>query len=201
VRKITGSARIIEHDTPFPEKTGFSASCAIFEGSIVDPFTELALRLCLGAAPGTLSPSGGLDIAIAGSSTNDPAAALLANIVVRSADADENDALSVSGLADPVELAAEDGAVEVEVDEEKGEKTDPSTRFAFSREASFLSSTRNLDGFFGSRGGGGGLRSKGTKSAGRRVICIECGRCGRGRQGGEGSLAGCDFSKCLFVGV
>lgn len=199
MRNITGSARIMEHDTPFPEQTGFSVSCAIFESSTVQPFTELALRLCLGVAPGTLPPSGGLDIAMAGSSTNVPAAALLANIVVGSADADGNDALSVSGLVDLVELAAEDGAVEA--DEEKGEKTDPSTRFAFSREASFLSSMRNFDTFFGSGGGGGGVRSNGAKPAGRRVICIECGRRCRGRQGGDGSLAGCAFSKCLFVGV
>jgi hypothetical protein len=189
----------MEHDTPFPEQTGFSVSCAIFNGETFEPFTELALRLCLGAAPGKLPPSGGLDIAIAGSSTNVPAAALLAKIVVGPADAGENDALSISGLVGLVELAAEDGAVEV--DEENGEKTDPSTRFAFSREASFLSSTRNLDPFFGSEGGGGGLRSNGTKSAGRLVICIECGRRCRGRQGGEGSFAGCNFSKCLFVGV
>jgi hypothetical protein len=110
-------------------------------------FTELALRLCLETPPRELSPSDGRDIAIAGSSTTVPAATLLANMVVGSADAEENDALSVSGLADLVELAAEDGAEEA--DEENGEKTAPSTRFAFSREASFLSSTQNLDGFFG----------------------------------------------------
>ncbi len=171
----------------------------IFEGREVELFTELALRLCLGVAPGKLPPSVGLDIAAAGSSTNIPAVVLLANIVVGSADADENDALGVSGLVELVELAARDGAVEA--DEEKGEKTDPSTRFAFSREASFLSSTRNFDIFFSCRGGGRGLRSNGTKPAGRLVICIECGRRCRGRQGGGGSLEGCDFSRYPYVGV
>jgi hypothetical protein len=138
---MTGSARIMEHDTPFPEQTGFSVSWQAFEGSAIELFTELALRLCLGATPGGLPPRDGLDIATGESSTNVPAAALLANIVVASADADKNDALSVWGLADLVEVAAEDGAVEAEVAEEKGEKTDPSTRFAFSREARFLSFT------------------------------------------------------------
>ena len=135
---MTGSARTIEHDTPLPEQTGFSASCVALEETEREP-TELALRLCLGATPGGLPPRDGLDIATGVSSTTVPAIALLANIVVGSADADENDALRVWGLADLVEVAAEDGAVEV--DEEKGEKTDPSTRFAFSREASFLSFT------------------------------------------------------------
>ena len=131
----------MEHDTPFPEQTGFSVSWAPFEGSAIELFTELALRLCLGATPGGLPPRDGLDIATGESSTNVPAVALLANIVVVSADADKNDALSVWGLADLVDVAAEDGAVEVEAAEEKGEKTDPSTRFAFSREARFLSFT------------------------------------------------------------
>jgi hypothetical protein len=105
---MTGSARIMEQDTPLPEQTGFSISWTAFEGITREPFTELALRLCLGPALDKASPSGGLDIAIVGSSTNVPAAALLAKIVVGSADADENDALRVSGLADLVELAAED---------------------------------------------------------------------------------------------
>src|ERR1700679_4029127 len=111
---MTGSARIMEHDTPFPEQIGFSTSCAAFEGRLIELFTELVLSLCL-----ELSLSDGRDIAIVGSSTTVPAATLLANKVVGSADAEENDALRVSGLADLVEEAAEDGA---EVDEENGEK-------------------------------------------------------------------------------
>jgi hypothetical protein len=84
-------------------------------------------------------------------------------------------------------LAAEDEAEEeFEVNEEK---TEPNTRFALSREASFLSSRRNRDSVLGSGGGGRGLRSKGTKPAGSRVMCIECGRRCLGRQGGSGSLA------------
>lgn len=50
------------------------------------------------------------------------------------------------------ELAAEDEADEGF--EENGEKTEPNTRFAFSLDASFLSSTRYLEGFFGSGVGG-----------------------------------------------
>jgi hypothetical protein len=136
---MTGSARIMEDDTPFPEQTGFSVSCATFGGAAIELLTELALRLCLGTTPGGPPPRDGLDIATGESSTTVPAVALLENMVVGSAEADENDVLRVWGLADLVGVAAEDGAVEL--DEEKGEKTDPSTRFAFSREASFLSVT------------------------------------------------------------
>jgi hypothetical protein len=157
---------------------------------------EAALILLLGVAPLEPSPSGGLDIV--SSSNNIPVAALLANIVFESADAAENDVLSdldVSGLVDLLEVPAEGvagGGGEVE---ENGENTDPSTRFAFSRDASFLSSMRNLEAFFDWGGGGGGLRSKGTKPAGKRVIWIECGRRCLGLQGGSGSLAGRNFSK------
>jgi hypothetical protein len=159
----------------------------------LDETNEPALILVLDVAPLELSPSGGLDIV--GSSNKIPAAALLANIVFGSADAAENDVLSgldVSGVVDLLEVPAEGEAGEGR--EVNGEKTDPSTRFAFSRDASFLSSMRNLEALWG-WGGGGGLRSKGTKPAGKRVICIECGRRCRGLQGGSGSLAGRDFSR------
>ncbi|TAQ90235.1 hypothetical protein B7494_g1433 [Chlorociboria aeruginascens] len=58
-------------------------------------------------------------------------------------------------------------------EEEKEEKTEPSSRFAFSLDASFPSCLRNMDGCSGPGEGGRGLRSKGIKPAGRRVICIE----------------------------
>ena len=160
----------------------------------MDETNEAALILVLDVAPLEPSPSGGLDIV--GSSNKIPAAALLANIVFGSADAAENDVLSdleVSGVVDLLEVPAEGEAGEGR--EVNGEKTDPSTRFAFSLDASFLSSMRNLEAFLGWGGGGGGLRSKGTKPAGKRVICIECGRRWRGLQGGSGSLAGRDFSR------
>jgi hypothetical protein len=73
------------------------------------------------------------------------------------------------------------------LEEVNEEKTEPNTRFAVSREASFLKSIRNLDGVFGSGGDGSGRRSRGTMPAGNRVMCIECGRRCRGRQGGSGS--------------
>ena len=121
------------------------------------------------------------------------AAALLANMVLGSDEPKDNDVLGDEppspGLSDLVELAAEDVAVEG-LEEENGAKTDPSTRFAFSREASFLNSRRNLEGCLGGFGGGDGRKSNGTKPAGRRVICIECGRRCRGRHGGAGRLAG-----------
>lgn len=93
---------------------------------------------------------------IALSSTILHAPSLLENNVVGSADAAASDvlkALSVSGLADLVELAAEDEATEV-LGEEKGEKTVPNTRFAFLREASLFSCMGNRKGFLGSGVGG-----------------------------------------------
>lgn len=89
------------------------------------------------------------------------AAALLDKIVVGSADAAEKEVLVdgiVSGLVLLVELAAEVEAGEalavvgLEVVVEKNElgSTTPRTFFAFSREASFLSSNRNLESFLGS---------------------------------------------------
>jgi hypothetical protein len=103
----------------------------------------------------------GLDMAGSGSSNPAmPNPDLLANIELRSAVAASNEGGLAAGLADRVELAAEDVAVEVE-DEESEEKTEPRTRFAFSREASFPNSIRMREGFFGSLGGGGGLRSTG----------------------------------------
>lgn len=62
---------------------------------------------------------------------------------------------------------------DVEFWDENGEKTDPITRFALSREASLLSCDLALEDFLGFAGDGGDRRSNGTKPAGRRVICIE----------------------------
>lgn len=162
---------------------------------------KLELMLFRGAATLEVSASGGLDIAAGGESERDPAvAALRANIVFESEDPKDNEALGEDsaspGLSDLVESAAEDVAVEVL--EENGEKTEPSTRLAFSLDASFLSSRLNLEGFLGSLGVGGGRRSNGIKPAGRRVICMVCGRRARGLQGGTGSLAGSDFCAAVF---
>lgn len=97
--------------------------------------------------------------------------------------------------------AAESGLVDLEVDalaavdeaeeglDDSEGKTEPSTRFAVSREASFLNSIRNLFGVFGFGVAGSGRRSSGTMPAGNRVMCIECGRRCRGRQGGSGRRA------------
>lgn len=130
-------------------------------------------------------------------------AVLRAKIVVGSDEAIDRDArgdLGVSGLAALVELAAEDVAVEELEDE--GKKTEPNTLFALSREdASFLNCIRSLEGFFGGGGGGDGLKSNGTKPAGSLVICIECGRRCRGRQGGVGSVGVCDLNAKKLGGV
>jgi len=110
-----------------------------------------------------------------------------------------SDRVLLSGVADLVELAAEDEAVE-EAEENEG-KTDPSTRFAFSLEASFLNSELIREGFWGDGGCGTGRRSKGTKPAGSRVMCIECGLRCLGLQGGSGNWTCCVFSARRFVGV
>jgi hypothetical protein len=156
-----------------PEQTGFSISNKLFVGISGPKIAPLVPE-------DWCSTIEGLGVADSGPSKLVPAASLLDRIVDGSADAAEKDVLEdrlVSGLGDLVELAAEDEADEVsevvEVLEENGENTEPSTRFAFSREASFLSSMRNLESFLGSRGRGGGRRSNGMKPAGRRVMCIE----------------------------
>lgn len=68
---------------------------------------------------------------------------------------------------------------------------DPRTRLALSREASFLTSIRNLDGFRGRVGGGTGFRSMATWLAGTREIWMEWGRRGLGRHKGSGNLGDC----------
>lgn len=84
------------------------------------------------------------------------------------------------------------GVVGGERDEEKGDRTEPSTRFALSLAASFLRSRRNLDGVRGgvTAQGGVGRRSGGTKPAGNLVMCMELGRRCRGRHGGVGRVGG-----------
>ncbi len=129
-----------------------------------------------------------------------PLAILLANKEEGSPGASERELLKdpgVSGVSgsvgvEAVGLAAED--VANEGFEENGKKIEPSTRFAFSRVASFLSSTRNLDSFFGSGVGGCGLRPYGTNPAGRREMCMEWDRRCLGRQGGAGSCGMLFFS-------
>lgn len=174
----------MEQETPLPEQTGFSASDPIFpvnkEPALmlgldvwtllrVLPASEPELIVC---APPIAFSNEGLDIVE--SPTKEPATCRRENIVDRSVEAMVRDArgeLEPAGLGDLVELAAEDVAVEVV--EEDGKKTEPSTLFAFSREASFLNCNRDLEGPFGGGGGGEGRRSNGTKPGGRRVICIE----------------------------
>lgn len=171
---------MIEQDTPLPDATGFSLSCAIELAALFPTAPILflpvpALILFLPAAPWAFSTNGGPDIVKLSKPL--PATDRL-EYMVMGFDAAAYTGVTdrvVSGLIDLVELTAEDAAVE-EL-KENGEKTDPSTRFAFSREASFLRSNRKREGFFASGEGGRGRRSNGTKPAGRRVIRIERGRC------------------------
>jgi hypothetical protein len=93
---------------------------------------------------------------------------LLENIFRRSVDRVDCDRLTC-GLGD---LVDEEADAAVGLVEEKEEKTEPITRFALSREASFVSWVLAREGFLG-RGWGGGRRSKGTKPAGSRVMCME----------------------------
>ena len=93
--------------------------------------------------------------------------------------------------------AEDEEAVEVE---ENGEKTEPSTLFAFSREASFPTSMLSREGFLRCFGGGWGRKSYGTKPAGERMMCIECGRRLRGRQGGSGNCH-CSLFSAASEGV
>lgn len=202
---------MIEQDTPLPEQTGFSESDPIFpfikEPALILGLPAEALLKVLPVSdelgdclPPRAFSSEGLDIVA--SSIDVPGTDLRANMVVGSEEATDRDArgdLGVSGLADLVELAAEDVAVEELEDE--GKKTEPNTLFAFSREASFLSCNRNLDGFFGGGGGGEGRRSNGTNPAGRRVMCMECGRRCLGRQGGVGRVGVCDLNAKKLGGV
>lgn len=176
---------MIEQDTPLPEQTGFSESEPIFPvirepALILGLLAETLLKVLPTSNVGVCAPPiafsrEGLDIAL---SPIDGGSDLRENMVVGSEEAIDREArgeLGVAGvadgLADLVELAAE--VVATEEFEEEGKKTEPSTRFAFSREASFLSCRRNFEGSFGGGGGGPGRRSNGTKPAGNRVICIE----------------------------
>jgi hypothetical protein len=203
---------MMEQETPLPEQTGFSESDPIFPfnkepalmlGLEVEvllkvlPVSEAILGLF---APPRAFSSVGLDIVV--SPNTELATDRRENMVDGSVEATERDArgeVEPAGLGDLVELAAEDVAVEKE--EEDGKKTEPSTLFAFSREASFLSCNRNLEGFLGGKGGGEGRRSNGTKPAGRRVMCIECGRRCLGRQGGVGNVGVCDLKAKKLGGV
>jgi hypothetical protein len=103
------------------------------------------------------------------------------------------DDLDVDALA--AEVEAEEGLEEV-----NEEKTEPNTRFALSREASFVSTRRNLEGFLGSGGGGRGCKSRGTVPARNCVVCIAYGRRCLGRQGGSGNL-GCGLAATKLEGV
>lgn len=111
---------------------------------------------------------------------------------VESPDPGPNDGgLDDTGLGVCEDSAAADDVVEAE---REGNK-DPRTRLALSREASFLTSIRNLEGFRGGFVACGRLGWAGAQVvAGRRVIWIECGRRCLGRQRGAGKPGGCEIS-------
>lgn len=102
-------------------------------------------------------------------------------------------AANEGGLDEDGVEGCDDSAVGGEAMEEEREgKMDPRTRLALSREASFLTSMRNLDGFMSVFGAGGEFRSTARWRADRRVICIELGRRCLGRHNGPGNLGGCE---------
>ena len=195
-----GSAKMIETVTPLPDAIGFSDSGCTIRLPLFADVIGTVFTLPLLAPPCVGLSAAGLDIAQ--SSKTMLGAALLERIVLGLTDAVEREVLlrlSASGLVDLVELAAVD--VAVEDDEENEEKTVPRTRLAFSRDASFPSSRRNVEDVWWSGGGGRGLRSRGRNLSGSRVMCMEYGRRCRGRQGGDGSLGVRDFSARTLQGV
>lgn len=109
------------------------------------------------------------------------------NDVQSAAPAANDGGLDETGLGECEDSAVEDEAVE----EESEGKMDPRTRLALSREASFLTSIRNLDGFRGRVGGGTGFRSMAIWLAGTREIWMEWGRRCLGRHKGSGNLGDC----------
>ena len=182
---------MMETATPLFETRGFSTSVNVaFVGVVVPPLTAAAPWEGSSIGPGIAESSNPLQ--------------LLNFDLLEYKDDGSTDAARKEGRGSGLEdldvdsLAAEDEAEEEF--EENGDKTEPNTRFAVSREASFPNSNRNLDGFFGSGGGGGGRRSRGMMPAGNRVMCIECGRRCRGRQGGSGSR-GCALSALSLGGI
>ncbi len=93
VRYMTGSARIMEQDIPLLTHTGLSSSLLACG--------RVAVKLLRAAEVLEISENDGLDIA--GSTRTEPAAALLAKIVVGSADAEYNDVLSDVGVCGPAD--------------------------------------------------------------------------------------------------
>ena len=100
--------------------------------------------------------------------------------------------LDDTGVDDCEDSATEDEAV----GEVREGNMDPRTRLALSREASFITSIRNRDGFRRGFGAGAGARVRSTARwfAGTRVMCMECGRRCLGRQRGAGNLGSCEVS-------
>lgn len=104
-------------------------------------------------------------------------------------------AANEGGLDDTGLEECDDSAVAVEaVGEESEGKKDPSTRLALSREASFITSSPNFEGLRGGFVALAALRSRAALLAGRREICIACGRRCLGRQRGAGKPGGCEVS-------
>ena len=165
---MVGSAKIIEHDTPLPEHTGFSVtSCP----PVFEILTTSPLKLLLLSAHWVQLTRLGVDIVESSTLLNPPP---LENIIEGPAPGPEKEVLDnpvVLGLLDLVELTPTD--VVVEVFEEHEEKTESNTHFAFFREANFLSSIRKQKGFLGFGLGNIGLRSKETKPAVTLFICME----------------------------
>jgi hypothetical protein len=130
----------METATPLPDATGFSIS--------VFAFIDIVLPRPLAAVPREGSRFS-LDIA----ESSNPLQLVKRDLLDEgSADAAWKEARGVvSGLEDlDVDaLAAEDEAEE-ELEGVNEEKTEPNTRFALSREASFADPKQNIDGILGS---------------------------------------------------
>jgi hypothetical protein len=124
---------------------GFSTSVALFVG----------ITRSLTLSDPIVLPSISGRVAIVLSSVTVPVATLLEYRLFGSADAAEKEVRNDLFVSEPRELVVLVAVfVEVEVFVENGKKTVPNTRFAFSREASFLNSILNREGFLGAGGGG-----------------------------------------------
>jgi len=151
VKNVVGSASEIKQDIPPPEATGFSCSVTL----LLDAADNARFLLDLSAVSIPRLSSDGLDMLASPGTT---AVGIIGLCCIRAAALPPSKAGScgVVGDVDCGVAAEDDEAVE---DVEKDEKTEPNTRFAFSREASFPTSMLSREGFLRCFGGGWGRNS------------------------------------------
>jgi len=152
VKKVVGSASDIKQDIPPPEATGFSCSVIL----LLDAADNARPLVGVPAVSFPRVSSGGLLVS-SPPGTEGPRTDCLWGIgpTALGSKAGARGVTGVVGCGVGVEDVV---AVEVE---ENGERTEPNTRLAVSREASFPTSMLNREGFLGFFGGGRGRNSRG----------------------------------------